>query len=553
MRLRAQFETLEVSELIWFLRADEGLRVRDLIVASDMNEFAQIGSDMKPRPRWKLLVWIEGILVLLWGGLKMVPGIEEKGAGGAVDLLLVLLVFLVALIWLLLLSGLRWKVRLIGAAVMLALLGLVKMDGHTGSFFPQFSWRWTKESAKAMPEVTGTVAKEGTLISTEGAEHFARFLGAEMKNWVSGALLPEGWSNSKPKELWRKQIGEGWSAFSVAGDFAYTLEQRGEQETTICYELRTGDVVWVHGEDVRFEESMGDDGPRSTPTVVDGKVFSYGATGILNCLDARTGEMIWGKDVLVELGQQVPTWAKSCSPLVVDGKVIVTLGKEAEKNLAAFNISNGELLWRAGDYSSSYASPVVATLAGKRQIVAIQQKSVDGYEIESGEILWSFPIGNPQGNCASPLILEDTVITSSGYGYGTHRIKITPMAEGEGFGAEEMWHSRKLKSKFANMVVKDGGVYGLNEGRLVCLNLEDGSLRWRGSNFGHGQLLGVGDHMIVQTENGGISIVEISPEEEKVVGEFDALEHRTWNNPVLAGRILLVRNDREAIAFEFLR
>jgi len=84
MRLRAQFETLEVSELIWFLRADEGLRVRDLIVASDMNEFAQIGSDMKPRPRWKLLVWIEGILVLLWGGLKMVPGIEEKGAGGAV-------------------------------------------------------------------------------------------------------------------------------------------------------------------------------------------------------------------------------------------------------------------------------------------------------------------------------------------------------------------------------------------------------------------------------------------------------------------------------------
>ena len=319
--------------MIWFLRADEGLRVRDLIVASDMNEFAQIGSDMKPRPRWKLLVWIEGILVLLWGGLKMVPGIEEKGAGGAVDLLLVLLVFVVALIWLLLLSGLRWKVRLIGAAVMLALLGLVKMDGHTGSFFPQFSWRWTKESAKAMPEVTGTVAKEGTLISTEGAEHFARFLGAEMKNWVSGALLPEGWSNSKPKELWRKQIGEGWSAFSVAGDFAYTLEQRGEQETTICYELRTGDVVWVHGEDVRFEESMGDDGPRSTPTVVDGKVFSYGATGILNCLDARTGEMIWGKDVLVELGQQVPTWAKSCSPLVVDGKVIVTLGKEAEKNL----------------------------------------------------------------------------------------------------------------------------------------------------------------------------------------------------------------------------
>ncbi|MFT6180311.1 MAG: outer membrane protein assembly factor BamB [Akkermansiaceae bacterium] len=499
--------------------------------------------------RWKLLIWLSGILALIWVGLRQVPFFEEKGAGGAVDLLFVILVFVVGLVWLLFLSRLPWKGRLLGMVAMLPLFVLVKMDGHTGGFFPQFSWRWGKESAKEMPELVGEVAKEGTLIATEGAEHFPRFLGAEMKNWVSGELLPEGWHESEPKELWRKQIGEGWSAFSVAGDFAYTIEQRGERETTICYELRTGDAVWVHEEDVRFEESMGGDGPRSTPTVAAGKVFSYGATGILNCLDARTGKVIWGKDVLANFGQSVPTWAKSNAPLVVDGKVIVTLGKEAEGNLAAFDVLSGDLVWRSGDYSSSYTSPVVATLAGKRQVVAFQQKSIDGYEIESGEILWSFPIGNSQGNCASPMIVDDTVITSSGYGYGTHRIQIKK--SGEGYEAEEMWHTLKLKAKFANMVVKDGNVFGLNEGRMVCLDLEDGSLRWRGSNFGHGQILGVGDHMIVQTENGGISIVEISSEEEKIVGEFDALEHRTWNNPVVAGRILLVRNDREAIAFEY--
>ncbi|MDA8975065.1 PQQ-like beta-propeller repeat protein [Akkermansiaceae bacterium] len=512
-----------------------------------MSKFPEVGK--KQIMRWKLLLWIQSILLLIWLVLKNVPAIEEKGAGGAVDLLYIVIAFALALIWLLLLSRLRWVARLICAAVMLSLLGLVKMDGHTGSFFPQFSWRWSKESAKEIPEVTGVIAKEGTEISTEGAENFPRFLGAEMKNWVSGALLPDGWSRSEPKELWRKQIGEGWAAFSVAGGYAYTMEQRGAQETTICYELRTGNVVWVHGEDVRFEESMGDDGPRSTPTVVDGKVISYGATGILNCLNARTGEVIWGKDVLAETEQRVPTWAKSCSPLVVDGKVIVTLGKESKKNLAAFDIFSGELAWRAGDYSSSYASPVVATLAGKRQVVAIQQKSVDGYEIESGDILWSFPIGNKQGNCASPLILDDTVITSSGYGYGTHRIQIT--AKDGSFKAEEVWHTRKLKAKFANMVIKDGFVYGLNEGRLVCLDLADGNAKWRGSNFGHGQLLGVGDHLIVQTERGGVSIVEMNSEEEKVVTAFDALDHRTWNNPVVAGRILLVRNDREAIAFEY--
>jgi len=494
-------------------------------------------------------VWMELIVILIWAVLKLVPSLEESGAGGAIDLLLVILVLAVALIWLLLLSRLRWRVRLVGLALMLGLVGLVKMDGHTGSFFPQFAWRWTKESAKEIPKLTGTVAEEGTVIETEGAEYYPRFLGADMKNWVSGELLPKGWHDTKPKELWRNKIGEGWAAFSVAGKFAYTMEQRGEKETTICYELGTGNVVWVHGEDVRFEESMGDDGPRSTPTVVDGKVFSMGATGILNCLDARTGKVIWGKDVLAEVGQSVPTWAKSCSPLVVDGKVIVTLGSEAEKNLAAFEVVNGKLLWRAGDYSSSYTSPMLATLAGKRQIVAFQQKSVDGYDIENGEVLWSFPIGNKQGNCASPLFLDDTVITSSGYGYGTHRIKIQKTEDG--FKAEEMWHTRKLKAKFANMVIKDGNLYGLNEGRMVCLNLEDGKPKWRGSNYGHGQLLGVGDHLIVQTENGGVKVLEINPDEEKVVGEFEALEHRTWNNPILAGKILLVRNDREAIAFEF--
>lgn len=503
----------------------------------------------KQKPRWKLLIWIEAILLLLWIVLKNVPGLVDQGAGGAIDLAFVILAFAAALIWLLFLSRLRRNARLIGLAAMLAVAALVKIDGHTGSFFPQFAWRWTKESAREIPEVTGTVAKAGTVIATDGEEYFPRFLGSKMNNRVSGELLPQDWYQSTPKELWRKQIGEGWSAFSVAGGFAYTMEQRGEKETTICYELTTGEVVWVHGEDVRFEESMGDDGPRSTPTVVDGKVISYGATGILNCLDARTGKVLWGKDALAEVGQEVPTWAKSCSPLIVDGKVIVTLGKQAEKNLAAFELSSGKLLWRSGDYSSSYASPVVATLAGKRQIVAIQQKSVDGYEIESGEILWSFPIGNPQGNCASPMIVGDTVITSSGYGYGTHRIEVKRTSEK--FEATEMWHSRKLKAKFANLIIKDGNLFGLNEGRLVCLDLEKGTLKWRGTNFGHGQLLGVGNHLFVQSERGGISIVEMTPDDEKIVKSFDALEHRTWNNPVLAGRILLVRNDREAIAFEY--
>lgn len=499
--------------------------------------------------RWKLLLRVEIVLLVMWIVLRLIPAIEEKGSVGAVNLVFLVLMGAFALVWLLLLSGLSWRTRLIGTGLALLLPATVKMDGHTGSFFPQFSWRWTKTSATTLPGFTGQFAEEGTVFETTGPANFPRLLGEAMNNRVSGEQLPKGWYEKAPTELWRRTIGEGWSAFSVSSGYAFTMEQLGPDETTICYELKTGEPVWAHQEKVRFEESMGDDGPRSTPTIADGRVFSLGATGILNCLDARTGKLVWGKNILSEAGHGVPKWAKSCSPLVVDGEVVVTLGEKAEKNLAAFELATGKLVWRSGDYPSSYASPVVAVLAGKRQIVALQQTSVDGYDIESGEILWSFPIRNGQSNCASPMIIDDTVITSGGYGYGTHRIKITKT--GEGFEAKQMWKSLKLKAKFADFVVHDGHIYGLNEGRMVCLDLETGKSTWRGTNFGHGQLLGVGDHAIVQHEDGPISVIALNPGKETIVNEFEALEHRTWNHPVVVGNMLLVRNDREAIAFQW--
>lgn len=508
-----------------------------------------IESKPKRKTRWKLLLSVEFVLLMMWVILRVIPLVEESGWVGAVNFVFLVLMGGFFIGWLVLLSGLTWRLRFIGAAVALLLPGMIKMDGHTGSFFPQFSFRWTKSSATDLPEFTGKMAEEGEVFETSGAPNFPRFLGEAMNNRVSGEMLPDGWFGQTPQEVWRHPVGEGWSAFSVSSGYAFTMEQRDMTELTICYELKTGNPVWAHQEKVRFEESMGDDGPRSTPTIDDGRVFSLGATGILNCLEARTGELVWGKDVLSEASHPVPKWAKSCSPLVVDNKVIVTLGETAHKNLAAYEVTTGRPVWRSGDYPSSYASPVVAELAGKEQIVALQQKSVDGYDIVTGEILWSFPIGNAQSNCASPMIVGDTVITSGGYGYGTHRIKISKTEEG--FEAKQMWKSLKLKAKFADFVVHEGHIYGLNEGRMVCLDLETGKSTWRGTNFGHGQLLGVGDHAIIQHEDGPISVMALNPEEETIVNEFDALEHRTWNHPVLVGKLLLIRNDREAIAFEW--
>jgi len=499
-------------------------------------------------PRWKLLAVMLAVPIFVWVASAKTGALDNMWDGVLASMLIILLA-LAFLVWLLFLGKVPTRGKVLGASVVLLLAVLFRYDGLTGGFFPRFVWQWSPKPAKEMPQLAGEIAKEGAAFPTEGPENFPRFLGEEMSNWVSGELLAEDWFKNPPKELWRKQIGEGWASFSVAGGYIFTMEQRGKKEVTVCYELATGDAAWVHAEDVRFEESMGGDGPRSTPTIADGRVFSYGAEGILNCFDARTGDRIWGKNVLEEAGHEVPMWAKSCSPLVVEGKVIVSLGEKAQC-LAAFDVATGKQIWTGGEDGASYSSPVVANLAGQQQLVAIMKKSVKGLSIEDGSEFWSFPIGNPQGNCASPRIVRnDAVLTSAGYGYGSHLLEIKDGADG--FEAHELWKSRDLKAKFADFVVRGDFVYGLSEKDLVCLSLSDGVAEWEGKNFGHGQMLGIGDHLIIQSEKGKVYVVEASPDGEEIVSEFKALGSKTWNHPVLAGRILLVRNDREMVAFEY--
>ena len=137
------------------------------------------------------------------------------------------------------------------------------------------------------------------------------------------------------------------------------------------------------------------------------------------------------------------------------------------------------------------------------------------------------------------------VLVSVGYGHGSHLIDLS---SGE---PNEIWKTNKLKTKFSDMVVRNDHAYGLDEGRLVCMNIEDGQRAWRGTRFSHGQMLGVGDKLLIQAEGGEIVLAEATPEEEKIVHRFDALSSKTWNHPVLAGRLLLIRNDREAIVYEY--
>jgi outer membrane protein assembly factor BamB len=324
--------------------------------------------------------------------------------------------------------------------------------------------------------------------------------------------------------------------------------------------VQTGKLRWSHGVDGRHETVLGGVGPRSTPTIFEGNVYALGATGKLRCLDGSNGELVWMKDLLAEFGVSQETdlaniaWGRAASPLIVDQRVIVPAGGPSDKpvSLVAYEPHTGEEIWRGGERQISFASPALATLAGVRQIVIVNEDTLSGHDVETGKTLWSHPWEgksnmNASASQAVPLP-GDRVFVSKGYGGGSLMLHVT--RNDDQWDAAEVWRDKGLlKTKFANIAVKDGYAYGLSDGILECVELENGDRAWKGGRYGHGQILLVEDNVLVQAESGEVVLVEATPEKHVELGRFPAIEGKTWNNLCLYGPFLLCRNSEEAACY----
>jgi outer membrane protein assembly factor BamB len=449
-------------------------------------------------------------------------------------------------------SGMPWRRRLVSlgclAALGLALGSGLRFRGVSGDLVPLFEPRWSGGSAAP---ANRSLAVDGA--GPAGLGDYPQFLGPHRDATLPDAVLDRHWSARPPREVWRRPIGEGWSAFAVAGGRAVTQEQDGDEELVVAYELATGRVLWRHADRARYDNPVAGVGPRATPTISDGRVFTLGARGRLNALDVGTGTLLWTHDLETELGSPTPEWGRPGSPLVVDGTVVVPVGGEPGHNLVAFDIATGEVAWRAGSDWPSYSSPTLLTLGGRRQIVHLGQGSVSGHAAGTGRVLWSFPWPAAQPNVAVPVSVDgardgERLLVSSGYGVGAKLLRIVPV--GDGFEPRLVWESPRLKAKFTNVVVHEGFVYGLDDGVLVCLDPETGERRWKSGRYGHGQVILAGDLLLVQSEHGEIALVEARPDTRRELGRFRAFDGKTWNPPALAGRYLVLRNHRQAALFE---
>jgi outer membrane protein assembly factor BamB len=487
------------------------------------------------------------------------------------------------------LSGGRRRAALVAATVIACgVFTLVRTEGVTGEADSDLEWRWTKtaeqrllarggdepiDSArlepKALPTAPAIVESPAKRPAAEAGDKPATlpppalppalpaaktgarwpgFRGPDRDGIISGARIETDWSKSPPIELWRRPIGPGWSSFAVHGDLLYTQEQRGEDEVVSCYRMTTGEPVWKHRDAVRFWESNAGAGPRATPTLSNGRVYTFGATGIVNALDAGNGAVIWSRNAATDTSSGVPDWGFASSPLVTNDLVIVAVAGQ----LVAYDVRTGNPRWFGPAGGAGYSSPHLATIDGVAQILLLRGNRTISVAPADGSVLWEHSWQPGVGILQPALTGDGDVLITTGDamgGVGMRRIAVTPGSAG--WTVEERWTSRGLKPYFNDFVVHKGYAFGFDASILACVDLSDGQRKWKGGRYGHGQvvLLPDQDLLLVLSEEGELALVSASPDKFREVARFKAIEGKTWNHPVLVGDVLLVRNGEEMAAF----
>ncbi len=452
---------------------------------------------------------------------------------------------------------------------------LVRTDGITGDGASQFAWRWSAtpeerllaqagDQPAALPSAPAAAEtpkeqlvakaddKPAALPSAPAAvgtgAGWPGFRGPNRDSIIRGVRIKTDWSASPPVELWRRSIGPGWSSFAVRGNLFYTQEQRGNDEVVACYNLTIGKLVWRHRDAARFWESNAGAGPRGTPTLSNGRVYTFGATGILNVLDAGNGAVMWSRNAASDTDTKVPDWGFASSPLVVDDIVIVA----AAGKLVAYDVATGKPRWFGPAGGWGYSSPHLVTIDGAAQILLLNGSGAISVAPADGTRLWEHRW--PGDGIVQPALTADGDVligTGSGISGGVGMRRVSVEHGPGGWTVEERWTSIGLKPYYNDFVVHKGHAFGFDGSILACIELTDGKRKWKGGRYGHGQLVLLPDQdlLLVLSEEGELALVRATPDQFTELARFRVLEGKTWNHPVLVGDLLLARNGEQMAAF----
>ncbi|NKB87672.1 MAG: PQQ-binding-like beta-propeller repeat protein [Acidobacteria bacterium] len=511
-------------------------------------------------PRWLWAFWTVALVLIVL--MRRVLDMPDVGLMNIATYALVILSTIVGLGWFLVRSAHPVRTRLItlGSILVVMLLAnfTLELRGWSGAMVPIVGLRGG--GAPAIDMAGGGTG--GVDLLTTTPYDFAGYLGSDRSLTIANVQLARDWSAAEPEMLWKQPIGSGWGGFAVVNGHAATLEQRAGVEIVTLYDVETGDLKWATEIGEAFAHPLGGQGPRSTPLIHEGTVYAMGVRGHLVALDGANGALVWERDVLRDYGISLAeedanvAYGRPTSPLVVGDSLVVGVGGSAERRVSvvAYQRGHGEVAWEGGNRNVSMASPGYGVLAGVPQILMVNENFVTGHDAATGAVLWEFDwpgITAADSNVSQAVpVAPDKVFVSKGYGSGAALYRL--VANGDGtFTPQQEWHSaRVLRTKLTNVAIHDGYVYGLSEGVLECVDLATGERVWKAGRYGHGQILMVGDLLLVLSEDGELFLVEGTPQSRNnVLGQIQAIDGHTWNTFALYGDVVVVRNAQEAAAY----
>jgi outer membrane protein assembly factor BamB len=447
-------------------------------------------------------------------------------------------------------AAIRYPVALLLATGAIVPWEMWRMEwGVTGNFGLDPSWRWNPSAEQRAVDAN----RDEALPSNSALPPLAAVTYGDWPGFRGAKRNGQAPAVGELVEVWRRAVGPGWGSVSGVGDRIFTQEQRFENEVVACYDLKSGRPLWRHEEEARHADGPSGAGPRATPTFHEGKLYALGATGVLVCLDAGSGKLAWKADVPELTGGKQPVFGCACSPLVHKGKVYIMPGVKGPA-LLALDAGTGKKLWQAGEQETeSYSSPQWASLAGVEQVLAFSASGLAGHDPETGSVLWQYewtaaPTAQPS---VQPTVLPGArvVIGAAQPGHGMRCLKVSKVKDK--WSAELEWETVAVTPRFNDVVYFNGCLYGLADGRVFCLDASNGEVRWktRDSSFGTGQVLLVGERLLVQSEGGGLAWLDPKAPKAPRPERFEALKDKTWNHPALVRGALIVRNGSEMVCF----
>lgn len=379
------------------------------------------------------------------------------------------------------------------------------------------------------------------------------------------------WPASGLHKIWTVPLNDGFSTFTVGGGKAFTLVTKevegADQEVCLALDAATGRELWSAplgiaqydgGGNKGTDDNNGGDGPRSTPTYDDGKVYTYSSRMVLKCMDASTGNQIWAHNVIREYAGRNIHWESAASPLI-DGDLVFVAGGGPGQALLAFNKRDGRAIWKGQSDLMTQSTPIAATILGQRQIIFYTQNGLVSVAPKTGAVLWRYPFRYNTSAAISPVVWKDMVYVSAGYGVGSGVCRISKSAGG--FAATELWYKpgKALVNHWSTPVCADGFLYGIygqaqfGRAPLQCVDLATGDVKWAQPGFGPGGCTLVNREVLVLSDAGDLVLVKATPAAYTEVARSHVLAGKCWNCASISNGRIYARSTRQGVSLDVSR